>query len=145
MILAFNKENLEKRDFIRKIECGVKVSTIRSDKAGKWVRGRSIQMYAKGPRNGGKMFAESYAKAVYRISIDPITNSVVIKYPNSDKTLYRCVNDIDQLNILAISDGFESWEDMKSFFKEPFVGKIIYWDLKSMKFVQGYDYEKSSN
>ena len=32
-----------------------------------------------------------------------------------------------ELDAIAINDGFENWEEMKTFFTDVFVGKLIFW------------------
>ena len=127
MILSFNKENIEKRNFKEKILNGTKIHTIREDKHNRWKPGMSIQFYAMNPRNGGKKFAEGIVTAVVPVHISPDYEISIIytKLPRGG-SLIRSLS----VEALAKNDGFESWEEMKEFFPEFFEGKIIYWGLK---------------
>ena len=128
MILSFNKENIEKRNFKEKILNGTKIHTIREDKHNRWKETMSIQFYAMNPRNGGKKFAEGIVDKVTRIEIDTSSNKVYFPEFNRDRNMC-CMSNPMILDDLAKCDGFESWEEMKEFFPEYFEGKIIYWIL----------------
>ena len=129
MILSYSKENIEKRGFIKKILNGTKKHTIRLDKHNRWKPGMSIQHYAMNPRNGGYKFAEGKVKAVASITINPDNNTIDIV-----GELFAAYYGLGNLDQFAINDGFESWEEMKTFFPEYFEGKIIYFkDTKEAK------------
>ena len=86
MIITYNKENCEKRNFPEKILKGIKKHTIREDKKQRWKIGRTMQHYAMNPRNGGKQFAESICTNVNKIEILPHTCLLI--YPcNSYKMI----------------------------------------------------------
>jgi len=84
MILSFDKENCEKRNFPEKILKRIKITTIREDIHCRWKEGRAIQFYAINPRNGGKKFAEGICTKVDTVSINFILNIVCI-YSNEQK------------------------------------------------------------
>lgn len=122
MILTFSKDI-----FVERIISGIKIHTIREDKHNRWKVGNSIQFWRGNPRNvrnNPYQFGEGICQEVKPIKIDPINNEITIFY---NKHISEDIGLIDSLNEIAKNDGFDSWEQMKEWFKEPFVGKIIYW------------------
>ena len=132
MIITYNKENCEKRNFPEKILKGIKKHTIREDKTNRWKVGRTMQHYAMNPRNGGKQFAEGICTGVFKIEILPSRDMITVWsniHPLHSHNLYH----IDVLNKFAVEDGFEDWKEMKEFFKTYFSGVVIWWDPKEIK------------
>ena len=130
MILSFNKENIEKRNFKEKILNGTKIHTIREDKHNRWKPGMSIQFYAMNPRNGGKKFAEGVVTKIEFVEMSTYIEVVDRFLPDNGQFIHTNICLDFELNDFAKNDGFESWEEMKEFFPECFEGKIIYWRLK---------------
>lgn len=128
MILSFNKENIEKRNFKEKILSGSKIHTIREDKNNRWQIGMSIQFYAMNPRNGGTKFADGIVKDIFKIEIVPELDIVMINSKVNSLYVHE-FNKLEALNRLAVHDGFEDWKEMKQFFTKPFIGKLIIWEL----------------
>jgi hypothetical protein len=120
MLLTFSKE-----EFIELISKGVKIHTIRSDIHNRWKAGNKIHFWFGNPRNtrGKKKpfhFGLGEVSKVDKIVISK--DSVYI----GEKKLYT----EQELSELAVNDGFENWQQMKSWFikdNEIFKGKIIYW------------------
>lgn len=120
MLLIFAKEK-----FVIRIKSGIKVHTIREDAANRWFVGKKIHFWYGDPRNV-KMKNKSYpfgagcVSAILQIKIVPKYDYVIIDGVVWDSVL--------MLNHLAVNDGFENWEDMKTFFTDTFEGKIIAWN-----------------
>ena len=133
MILSFDKENCDKRNFPAKILAGSKTHTCRIDKHRRWKVGMKIQYYRLNPRNGGIEFATGIVSKVENIKISVWHNWVSIGDKNDDPTNYTYLSLEDELNEFAKNDGFNSWEELKEYFKEFFEGVRISWDLISVK------------
>lgn len=131
MILSFNKENIEARNFKAKILSKVKTTTIRDDVHCRWKPGMKAQLYAINPRNGGKQFAEVVIKNVVPIEINPDNNSITIYFDSTKK--YGSFYCGRLLDAVAVRDGFESWEDMKKFFPVKTVKRILFFDIDTLK------------
>lgn len=118
MLLTFTKPQF--KDLIKQ---GIKQHTIREDKNNRWKVGNSIQFWMCNPRNihaknKPHQFGIGVCSKVVPISIYPKNDAIICDgYGLS----------MSEIEDLAINDGFESWEDMKTFFTEDFVGKIIFW------------------
>ena len=130
MIISFNKENCEKRDFVNKILNGTKIHTIREDENNRFKIGQTIQFYAMNPRCGGKQFATGIIKNILVIEIVPELDIVLIGSGINGLYVHE-FNKLESLNRLAIHDGFEDWKEMKQFFTKPFIGKLIIWELNN--------------
>lgn len=129
MLLTFTK--LQFKDLIKK---GIKQHTIREDKHNRWKVGNSIQFWMGNPRNvhaknkphqfgTGVCSRVETIRMYFDISEDWQTDSVNIGNDIFLKTK-------DELNALAVNDGFENWSQMKLWFdneNKMFVGKIIFW------------------
>jgi len=118
MILTFSEDK-----FVDRIKSGVKVHTIREDKTDRWKVGRTIQFWRGNPRNVKNkpyQFGTGVCSEVHRIRIYPALDIVNVFEDENYFTM--------DLQKLATKDGFDSWEKMKEWFKEPFIGKIIYWE-----------------
>lgn len=119
MILTFSK-----KEFQPKIIDGIKIHTIREDKHNRWKKGIKIHFWMGNPRNVTKnpyQFGEGIVELVLSIHIYPDENRFIIGNQGEFK-------EIGSLNELAENDGFDSWEEMKKWFKTEFHGKIIYWE-----------------
>lgn len=129
MLLTFSKP-----EFMTLIKEGVKVHTIRGDYHDRWKVGNKIHFWFGNPRNTrGKMkpyqFGVGEVSRVEKIRIDfgilqEWQNDVV--FIGDDIRL----NTEDELNALAVNDGFDNWLQMKQWFFNldgQYLGKIIFW------------------
>lgn len=123
MILSFNPQ------FVPKIEAGTKIHTIRTDIHKRWKRGNTIH-FATGVRTKNyKNFKTGVVHKVERIFMTYAFNDV-IEITVNNKYLNR--NQIEQL---ALNDGFDSYEDFFNWFypiidKNPtkcYSARLIYW------------------
>lgn len=118
MLLTFSKPQF--KDLIKQ---GIKQHTIRADKGNRWKVGTKIHFWMGNPRNvhaknKPHQFGTGVCCKVVPISIYPKNDAIICDgYGLS----------MSEIEDLAINDGFESWEDMKTFFTEDFVGKMIFW------------------
>lgn len=129
MLLTFSKPQ-----FKYLIKEGVKQHTIREDRNSRWKVGNSIQFWMGNPRNTrGKNKPHQFGTGVCS-RIETIRMDFAI--PEDWQTdEVKIGNDIilktyDELNALAVNDGFENWSQMKLWFDNEdkmFVGKIIFW------------------
>lgn len=118
MILTFSKQQ-----FVDRIISGVKRHTIREDKTNRWKPGMKIHFWKGNPRNvklNPYFFATGIVNETLKVNIYPNENNIY--FP----VLRVSVTKIESLNRFAISDGFDSWDEMKTWFKDDFKGKIIY-------------------
>lgn len=126
MLLTFTKHKFEQL-----IKDGVKVHTIRADKGNRWKVGTKIHFWLGNPRNTrGKnkpyqfgVGEVSRVEILIKITACPEEWQNDVVYIGEDAVLKAD----EELNALAINDGFESWAEMREFFPTHFVGKIIFW------------------
>ena len=129
MLLTFSKK--EFRTLIKK---EVKVHTIRDDKNNRWKLGTKIHFWLGNPRNTrGKIkpyqFGVGEVSRVETIRMDfamPEEWQPDVVFIGEDIRLKT----EEELNSLAINDGFENWLQMKQWFFNPdgqYFGKIIFW------------------
>lgn len=119
MLLTFTKPKFEGL-----IKEKIKLHTIRADKHNRWKVGMKIHFWNGNPRNTrGKnkpyQFGTGIVERIEPIKIYPKQDLIIIsgyefKHPQ-------------ELKNIAVNDGFENWEEMKEFFTEDFVGKVIIW------------------
>ena len=129
MLLTFSKT--EFRTLIKK---GVKTLTIRDDKHNRWKVGTKIHFWLGNPRNTrGKI--KPYQFGVGEVSkVETIRMDFAIPEEWQPDVVF-IGEDIrlkteEELNSLAINDGFENWLQMKQWFFNPdgqYFGKIISW------------------
>lgn len=119
MILTFSKPKFESL-----IKDEVKIHTIRADKGNRWKVGTKIHFWLGNPRSTrGKNKPHQFGTGVL-CKVAPISI-----YPKIDAVICDGYGlSMSEIEDLAINDGFESWEDMKTFFTEDFVGKMIFWE-----------------
>jgi hypothetical protein len=120
MLLTFKEPKFEQL-----IKDCVKVHTIRVDKGNRWQVGKKIHFWRGNPRNTrGKQkpyqFGTGEVSRIEEIEINPHFDYVVI-----GGLKFHLKRWLDEL---AIDDGFEDWEEMKTFFPDVFVGKLIFWE-----------------
>ena len=123
MILGF------KEQFEMPIKKGTKVHSIREDKHNRWKSGILIH-FAKGVRTKnyinfmlGQCFSTQKIKIMYN-NIQPCGNTLSVSIDDWELSL----NEIERL---AINDGFDSMDDFLNWFDKDFFGKVIHWtDLR---------------
>ncbi len=121
MLLTFSKT----KNFETLIKQGIKIHTIREDINNRWKPGMKIHFWSGNPRNiknNPYQFGEGIVSDIESICIYPDFNKI--------KICGNYFKDIDFLNMTAKNDGFKNWNDMKTWFKSDFVGRIIYWDYE---------------
>lgn len=121
MILTFSKID----DFPTLILNGTKIHTIREDKHNRWKVGNTIQFWWGNPRNTNAkvaphQFANGIVTEIVPVRIYPHTNTICVGSEQLHPT---------EVDFFARNDGFDNWEQMKEFFPEDFVGKLIFWRL----------------
>lgn len=125
MILSFSKTK-----FIDRIKNGVKIHSIREDKGSRWMVGKKIHFWMGSPRNTRNKIQKPYqfgigeVENIKSIKIDFFCGGSIVMIDG------MILQNIDELNQLAINDGFDNWDEMRDFFKQyddPFVGKMIFW------------------
>lgn len=119
MLLTFTKTKFEGL-----IKENIKKHTIRADKNNRWKVGNSIQFWNGNPKNVNakkkpRQFGTGVCLSILPIEIYPTQNLILIEGHRYEKK--------EILDRVAINDGFENWEEMKTFFTEDFVGKMIFW------------------
>lgn len=123
MILTFS----DKR-FPNLILQKVKIHTIREDKSSRWRIGNKIEFWMHNPRNVNLhpyQFATSHLREKKPILIHPELNKVTL-----DNVL---INTVKGLNSLAVNDGFENWDHMKTWFSQPFSGYLLVWSQEWLR------------
>lgn len=118
MLLTFSKPQ-----FVERILNGTKKHTIRDDKKNRWKVGMKIHFWKGNPRNVKNkpyQFATGIVSEILKIEIYPDKNKIVL--PETETVIDK----IEFLNDLAVWDGFENWDEMKTWFKIDFKGKLIY-------------------
>ena len=129
MLLTFTKTQF--KDLIKN---GIKQHTIREDKHNRWKVGNSIQFWLGDPRNvhaknKPHQFGTGVCSRVETIRMDfaiPEDWQEDVVYIGNDIKLKT----LEELNALAVNDGFQNWEQMKLWFDNEdkmFIGKIIFW------------------
>ena len=129
MLLTFSKT-----EFRTLIKNEVKVHTIRDDTHNRWKSGTKIHFWLGNPRNTrGKIkpyqFGVGEVSRVEAIRMDfSISEDLQSDVVSIGKDIR--LKSEDELNALAINDGFENWGQMKQWFFNPdrqYFGKIIFW------------------
>lgn len=130
MILTFSRP-----EFKDKIISGTKTTTIRADKHRRWKVGSKIHFWMHNPRNVKKnphCFAIGKVNKISYIEIEPTAEWIAIKDEN-DKIIDFLFFQ-SELDNFAKKEGFENWEDMKTFFTEPFTGRLIEFETHTLFF-----------
>ena len=125
MLLTFSKDS-----FVNSIINGIKIHSIREDKYCRWKVGMKIHFWRGNPRNikqNPYQFGETICNRIDDIDINYV-NLTSPKVCLSTDTGLIILKEINLLNAFAQNDGFENWEEMKDFFPDLFIGKIIYWN-----------------
>lgn len=127
MILSFSSDQ-----FKDKILNGEKVHTIRTDRSERWKKGQKIHFWRGNPRNTKAkpkphQFHEGSCCSVQKIEIDFIDEGYLPIKVVVDNNLLTP----DQVNLLAIRDGFNDLAEMVNWFKDVapngFKGRLIHW------------------
>lgn len=118
MILSYSEPQ-----FMERTISGKKQLSFREDKHGRWKVGMSIQFWLYNPRNVKKnpfQFGIGKVLRVRTAKIDVENNEVTISGDTYSSP--------SSLNMFAILDGFDSWEECKAFHKVTKRGKVINWE-----------------
>ena len=129
MLLTFTKPQF--KDLIKQ---GIKQHTIREDKNNRWKVGNSIQFWMGNPRNvHAKNKPHQFGTGVCS-RVETIRMDFAMPEDWQEDVVYIGENiklkTLDELNALAVNDGFENWSQMKHWFVNQdmqFFGKIIFW------------------
>ena len=123
MILGF------KPQFKDPIKTGQKKHTIREDKHDRWKAGRIIH-FAIGVRTRlYHQFYEGFCKSTQKIQI--LWDNISLNGEFVSILIDGRLIDLDEVETLAINDGFEDVSEFLNWFSEDFEGKIIHWtDLR---------------
>lgn len=120
MILGF------KPQFKEPILAGTKLHTIRRDENNRWRAGNKIQ-FATGVRTKNySKFKDGVCLATQKIAIKYETPVTIPKYAKvfvDNRCLYP-----EEIEMLAINDGFPSSKEFFEWFSADFEGKIIHWE-----------------
>ena len=129
MILTFKKPKFEGL-----IKENIKQHTIRKDQNNRWKVGNTIQFWMGNPRNvKGKNKSYQFGNGICSR-----VETIFMNFQMSPEDFHDSVKigeDIileskEELDALAINDGFDNWYQMKHFFENEencFSGKIIFW------------------
>lgn len=111
------------------IENKIKIHTIREDKYNRWKAGNSIQHWMHNPRNVSKnpyQFAKDVSDLNKCISVQKI--SIILTKAIDMIEIDGRELDPSEFDVLARHDGFDSFRQMKKWFKESIIDwKIIHW------------------
>lgn len=118
MILSF------KPQFVEPILSGKKKHTIREDSNNRWHPGKYIHMATGVRTKSYKQFASAICMQVDLIFIWPSREQVKIS------TSYFNVHNLNknEIEALAINDGFKSSKEFWQWFNKPLIGRLIYFD-----------------
>ena len=130
MILSFKKQ------FKEKILEGTKIHTIREDKPGRWKAGRLIQAATGVRTKNYDCFYEDNCTSTQKILIYhyPGEARVYVDGHEVGRAFHHGFDDIydwtNDLEDLALNDGFENLTGFFNWFSSDFKGKIIHWTDK---------------
>lgn len=129
MLLTFTKTQF--KDLIKQ---GIKQHTIRADKHNRWKVGNKIHFWIGNPRNTrGKNKPYQFGEGICsRVETIKMTFSIPEDWQIDEVKIGEDIilKTDDELNALAVNDGFENWSQMKLWFDNEdkmFAGKIIFW------------------
>lgn len=128
MLLTFTKPKFEGL-----IKENIKQHTIRADKNNRWKVGNSIQFWNGNPRNvHSKNKPHQFGTGICSRVENIVMNFQMSAEDNPDSVTIgeTHLKSMEELNALAINDGFDNWSQMRIFFEsygECFVGKMIFW------------------
>lgn len=133
MILSFSRLK-----FVPRIMNGTKIHTFREDKHNRWRPDMTIQFWFGNPRNIPSARKKGGDEIIpHQFGTGSVTIVVPAKILDSgillSKTYYSNIVTLDDM---ARRDGFDGWEEMKSFFRDklPWEGKLIFWkDFKTIE------------
>lgn len=124
MILTFSKEQ-----FVLRIPDLIKKTTIREDKLKRWKVGMKIHFWKGNPRNTRSnpfQFGEGVVSKIDRVVIDKRSPSPIrIYHDEGTRATFLCSK--SDILKFAISEGFNSANDMFKFFDKKLVGRLITW------------------
>jgi hypothetical protein len=119
MLLTFSKP-----EFVNLIRQGIKICTIRQDRHHRWKAGMKIHFWMHNPRNvklNPYPFGHGKVAMVEPISLYFRDD----RYSGADGEM---VTRQAELDLMAIHDGFSTWQEMKKWFnRDEFHGRLITW------------------
>ena len=118
MILGF------KGRFVPKILDGTKIHTFREDKKNRWKKGNKIHGATGVRTKRYKQFFEDVCKSTQKIVMKYVDKN---EYVDLEITVDNYKLTPAEKAILAVNDGFETFDDFKKWFDKDFKGKIIHW------------------
>jgi len=112
-----------------------KLHTIREDSHDQWEPGMTIQMVYRG---AGYKIKDEFNKGIQELSKCVSVQKIRFEWHRRPYSINRCkvyiddvIQNTEQVEILAINDGFDSIHDFFAWFEKNFTGKIIHWtDLR---------------
>lgn len=110
-----------------------KIHTIREDKNNRWQVGTKIDFFINVRQKNMFRFAPVLpVVSVQEIEIKWINRHKVrgFQYSNAVISINDVHIDLEQVEKLALNDGFDTIEDFFAYFNEDFKGKIIHWTDK---------------
>lgn len=119
MVLSFRKQ------FEEPIKDGIKIHTIREDKANRWYKRRFIHGATGVRTKYYNLFFTGFCTSTQNIIIKPDSKRIFISPSNGKDEAFGLTG--KQIDELAKNDGFESTAAFWEWFSEPFEGKIIHW------------------
>lgn len=107
-----------------------KLHTIRTDEKRRWKAGMDIHAVIHNRTPKRLQFLPTFkCTGVQEISINPTHRTILVEASIYGLKSWKAIFE-DDIEQLAINDGFDSVEDFWSYFKEPFEGVIIHWTNK---------------
>jgi uncharacterized protein YqfB (UPF0267 family) len=131
-IVAHKNIRFNKKSFIDDILCGKKCGTFRSNRNNKYTAGApAVILYEETDKHLIRIHkvATVVIKSVVKVQILTDIDSLLIE----NRTIISTIHDNTVLEIIAKADGFDSWQNMKSYFGENFRGSWILFDMDSIK------------
>lgn len=132
MVLAFKKQ------FVAKIQAGIKKHTIREDKKNRWKVGNKIH-FATGVRTKNyNQFAEGICTLIEPFEIkyehegSKTTAEVFVNNELLGRAVWRncqLISSSFSVDVLSTNDGFVKTNDFFEWFDKDFKGKLIHWKL----------------
>lgn len=118
MILGFKERSKQP------ILDGTKIHSIREDKHDRWKAGRKIHGATGVRTKNYNCFFEDVCKSIQKIEIQ---HTVILGTRLSRITIDGVLQSTEQIEKLAINDGFKNRDDFFKWFDKDYTGKIIHW------------------
>lgn len=131
-LIAHKNIRFNKKSFIDDILSGRKKGTFRSNRNNKYTAGSpAVILYEETDNDIIRIHKVAHVviKSVVKVQILTSINSLLIE----DNTIISTIHDNTVLEIIAQSDGFDTWESMKSYFGENFKGSWLLFDMDTIR------------